>query len=964
MKQKTRLLLTTVLALAVAFSLCISMIFSAFAATEEVMQDGNYVGRTFNADYDKMIEDFAVSQPANQANYVSDGVLQVAYNGDENSNNMDGAIYKIASSTASTTTPWPYTHLVFEMSSPDGSATLEELAIHLREVGDASTTAAIDLNADILDPSSLTQIGTTKTAIALDLLVYVTNAELTSLVNGGLAGYHLVAKAGCTGTLVIHDVYLANLEGDEVPAFGAPGIKTLADFEKDGGVDQKVDDTIYWCGSEVGQIIPKHIALNNGEYTLAAGVANYENVALTVRGTGALTVGGVAWAELKGPDGNALPAITQNFATYVINLNASGLAASDVAIKLTATGEIDVKNAFLTNMEVAEAEIQQVPFIDASTAVRVDDFAYANKTPLGGDYDAAFADPANADAGVQYRLSYSNADKLSIANGMLTINATELGDGYVNFKTQSVKTIENYKYFVLKVKGEEGASLEGFRFGLGVDGNAPHIIWGNGGLKADTNLLIPALGASPYKTQDGWEYVVVDIAASGLGCGNTVDMYYSGAGKLHIDEMFYCNGLDRGISYQTTTFNAEALIEIDATAGAVGYVYNYLGNGTGMAQRYLVLDAKGENGAALNELRIEFAGAGGVYWFGENAQGVLLGTDGQMLPALTEEYQTYVIDLEKMGVEWQKITDIHLHATLAQGKISIKNAGFATLKIDEANTNYPSFNAEQSFSIGGNGGYQYVSHFYFGENVALNRYLAITVKGDEGIMNNELRLEFDGGIIKYWKDNEQLLLDPQGAPLGEITAEYNTFYIDLDAIGVPRTANYFHLHSTANTAANISIQKIGYATADKYNYATLAMPSFDTVKPQVTVTVPQTAQVGDSIQVQYVATDDVTAANDLQVAVNVTFGGTPVELENNTFVCEEGTYVVTVTVTDAEGNTANAEATITVTAKQNDNPPASSSGDDKPEPNESCFGSIGGGTIGLAMLLGVALVALRKKERE
>ena len=130
------------------------------------------------------------------------------------------------------------------------------------------------------------------------------------------------------------------------------------------------------------------------------------------------------------------------------------------------------------------------------------------------------------------------------------------------------------------------------------------------------------------------------------------------------------------------------------------------------------------------------------------------------------------------------------------------------------------------------------------------------------------------------------------------------------------------------------------------------------------MTVPQTAQVGDSIQVQYVATDDVTAANDLQVAVNVTFGGTPVELENNTFVCEEGTYVVTVTVTDAEGNTANAEATITVTAKQNDNPPASSSGEDKPEPNESCFGSIGGGTIGLAMLLGVALVALRKKERE
>lgn len=161
-------------------------------------------------------------------------------------------------------------------------------------------------------------------------------------------------------------------------------------------------------------------------------------------------------------------------------------------------------------------------------------------------------------------------DKVAVANGAPRIRRDQpQRAANINFKTQSVKNISDYQYFVLKVKGEGAASLNGFRFGLGVDGTATPIVWGNGGLKSDTNLTIPALGgANPYTTADGWQYIVVDVAASGLTAGNTVDMYYSGEGKLMIDEIFYCNGLARGGEMQ-----AHPLVTEETVIPETGYQY-------------------------------------------------------------------------------------------------------------------------------------------------------------------------------------------------------------------------------------------------------------------------------------------------------------------------------------------------------------------------------------------------------
>ncbi|MBS1399463.1 MAG: hypothetical protein HPZ86_01565 [Clostridia bacterium] len=948
-------------------------VWEADAATADVTEDGVYVGRAFDADYDKMLEDFAAAAPANtSAVYADDAVLSVTYNGDENSKTMDDAIYKISSGTVTATTPWPYTHLVFEMSSPDGSAKLGEMGLYLRELEDASTYGPVDFDADLLDPASATEIGASKTKIAVDMQTYATNAELTSMVNNGIAGYHLVAKAGQTGTVLLHDVYLANVDGDEIPDFKAQGTKALADFENGTKTDQKIDSSIYWCGSQVGVVIPKHVVLSDSSYTFAATEYEYSNLAVTVRGSGALSVNNKAWSALKGPDGEAVPAISADkFTTYVIDLASSGLGSSKAAFALAATGVVDVQNAFLTDMEVMDAGIQQIPFLDTKSAARVDDFTYASS--VYDNYDDAVKDTANADAGVQYRLSYSNADKVAVANGALVFDATNLGDGYINFKTQSVKNISDYQYFVLKVKGEGAASLNGFRFGLGVDGTATPIVWGNGGLKSDTNLTIPALGgANPYTTADGWQYIVVDVAASGLTAGNTVDMYYSGEGKLMIDEIFYCNGLARGGEMQ-----AHPIVTEETVIPETGYQYVW-GGGDATAKiggRYLTFEAKAENGGTLDGLRFAFDGSTvSPIWLSKNAEGTAVGMDGNLLPAVTGEYQTFIIDLEKSGVkDWSAITKIHLHATVEAGKVSVKNIGFATHKIVEKNT-IDFMTTEGSYTSDG-GAYKYLAGFDVSGNTAFNRYLAIKAKGTEGIMDDELRLEFvsdSGSVTAYWKDNETLLLDPDGAALKAITADYQIFYIDLDAIGVPRDFKNLHIHSTGNTTATLTIASIGFATTDAYKYADIVMPTFDSVKPTVNITTPATAVEGDKITVTYTASDNVTATEKLTVSIDVTLAGKPVELDaDNAFVASEGSYIVTVTVTDEEGNTASATQTITV-AKN------SGGGSDSGDPNSSsgggaepaggcngCGSIVSAGIVGGSVLIaGVAALLLRKKKED
>ena len=136
------------------------------------------------------------------------------------------------------------------------------------------------------------------------------------------------------------------------------------------------------------------------------------------------------------------------------------------------------------------------------------------------------------------------------------------------------------------------------------------------------------------------------------------------------------------------------------------------------------------------------------------------------------------------------------------------------------------------------------------------------------------------------------------------------------------------------------------ATASK----DVVVASSDTTKPTVTITVPTTASVGEEVLVTYTATDDTSAANKMNAVIEVTKDGAAVQLTNNRFTAEAGTYNIKVTVTDEAGNSTVATSTVTVAAQEAGNSEA------------GCGGSVVASVLGILALGAMAFAFGRKKK--
>ena len=77
-----------------------------------------------------------------------------------------------------------------------------------------------------------------------------------------------------------------------------------------------------------------------------------------------------------------------------------------------------------------------------------------------------------------------------------------------------------------------------------MDDKRSEVRWAHSELLSGNQLPTPPLDAEdyPYVTEDGWMYLIVDLALSQLT--TTVrgfDLFYSGDGKLYIDTIFFAN---------------------------------------------------------------------------------------------------------------------------------------------------------------------------------------------------------------------------------------------------------------------------------------------------------------------------------------------------------------------------------------------------------------------------------------
>ena len=1063
-----------------------------------VPKAGAEEAREFNPKYDAVFEDFdredisdTVSHTGN-VDFGEKAYLSVTFT-DEDSGNPDDAIFKQGQPGADQGAG----NIVLVMRAPHGDVELSDIILGTRysdsyQVYGKSFSELVD--ADMSELPELTA-NWQKYIINFansyeDDEVYLDTSGNPSNVrvnSGSILGLHIYAAEGASGTVDIQTIYTTTDDLDN-----NPGVRLMwNDFLGADTVDKTKNPNAWWAGSAKGIIRKRTVTIGAG------GVLNV----LKTEGTGKYEY---AVIEADGDLANLKVATTADGETWSEYVpHAAALAINDVkgfSLKYEGDDQVAVRRIFLTNFQEDQVA-SKYPYIDPFTTQKFDDFNVPT-SEINDDYEEMSTRPELVHANLYYRLSYRNGHLVEVKDGNLILDATELEENdYINYKSETKTPAVGYSYVVFKMKAEEGANLEGFRFNFG---QGDHV-WGNGGLKSDVGLPIAGLGENNPYHADGWSYVVVNIDASGLvlpnGQASTIDLYYSGTGKLYIDEIFFANDLfdektevkldamvkeyalegdyaylgyvpaDNylGHRYLKLTFkNAEnadlgtlrlefpsgtfwfsensagtlltangtlvpemgadeQTVYIDLYASGVnldfkGFHFHSSGAGTGdfeivdaaLVSKYadaldmentLVLDDegspfigayepegdgygylgyvyapntelhthllityKGEEGADLSNLRLEFT-SGGMFWFSENAEGTLRTITGDLIPAVSTEAQTVIVDLKASGVGLA-FDGFHIHSNGSEtGKFEILDAKLLS-KADKRE-----FDLEGSLVLDDEGspfigayepegdGYGYLGYVY-APNTELHTHLLITYKGEEGADLSNLRLEFTSGGMFWFSENaEGTLRTITGDLIPAVSTEAQTVIVDLEASGVDLAFDGFHIHSNGAETGKFEILD-ARLLSEKFIYGDLLaeLPAYETpdiTPPNVKITTPTTAEPG-TISVTYDVSDDVSAEDKIEIEIEVKKGSETVTLTDNAFEATPGVYTVTVKARDEAGNEGEDVIQITVEEPQDPEEPK------EPEAPKGCKGckdAAAPGTLAFMGLMGLAFFLIRRKRK-
>ena len=593
-----------------------------------------------------------------------------------------------------------------------------------------------------------------------------------------ILGFHLYATGECAQMIEIEEVFLMNA-----------GEKFVIDNFDRADVG-KNDDLCWWRGSK-GFIVRQGMKLKDSKVAVNAEIGEYENIGLTLFGdtTGTtiapVTADGagtaVAWSDLKDADGNAVSnAVNGAYYSLTAHFENSGIDVSNViGFEISSTTEVYLADVFLTNFKDKEA-VTIYPKVDAENASMFDNF---NRTQSGfnGDYDASSSNQTVLDAGLDYALSYNNGDKVSVADGHVTFDATNLAENdYINFKEGNDGSYHGEKYLVLSVKLEDGATLDDFRFNVGNGVTYVKDMYSAAGLSVpmvhDENYV--------YTTADGFMWLVIDLAESGMVASNYIDFYYSGTGKLLIDAAFYA---DEYVRYnEIETFNLGA-------ADLSGYAYMGYIYGAPQAKYLRATFTSQTEGQTLKSLR--FGTGNGEHWFKDGNIKDIKGNVISGDTVIPSSGLTVIIDLEASGMA---LGDIHLHGGGFDG-----SAGDITMVATTLSTKL--YNEVETFNLSAAdlAGYAYVGYIYGAPQA---KYIRVTFTSQtEGQTLKSLR--FGTGNGEHWfKDGN--VKDVNGnAITGDtvIPAEGLTVIIDIEASGMALGDIHVHGGGFDGSAGDITM---------------------------------------------------------------------------------------------------------------------------------------------------------------
>lgn len=782
--------------------------------TEENLPEGTVV-RDYNPAFDTMVDDFSGETSTGTlsdtgATYQSKPYLKVALHSkwDEGTTSdsermvpttPDRAIYKMATGTydlvsmdaigfrvrlAKGSTPIALSNLIFGCRGAD---TVQVYPINLANAVDADSSPLEEIGYEYKD-----LMISVKNSVDDNVMYANPDGTASSLqVTSTMLGFHLYATGDFKGDIEIEEVFA--IKGST---------RTVIDNFNRATVGNGLENA-YWAGS-TGTIEGRRAVINEGgSYKVSkADATPAANVALSVKGdsTG-LTVTpvkangdegtAVAWSELKDSEGKALPTILKNtYASYVVDIEKSGLGSDVVGVKLSSTTEVSVNKVFLTDL--VDVVAQDYPAIE-----RTGVFDNFNRTQnsFTSDWDASATDPIVVNAGLNGCVSYNGAELISIGNGALKLGAT---DDYINFVECSKTGVEGAKYLVFRMKTE--GTLDNFR--IMVDNMSQPVYFNDwyaapGTLSKDTPYVDSTSGYSLY---------VIDLEESGLGSmKDQITFFYTGTADLFIDEVFYANDMSRETEVVSAKLN-EADLVADFSTGDYVYVGNcYVGDSDIVA-----VTLKGDGETTLEAIRFELGGK--QAWFKDG----IVDVHGDLIDyttALPTEDVTYYIPLRANGLEKGDGT-LHIHAGAYNGiKGSLTITALGTYNYVPNTKVVMAENKEVS-----NNAYNYICGN--DGHIAGPKYLTMVVTGDLSTM----RIEDAAGNEWWAKDGKIILADGSVLDASTPFAEETTIVIDLVATGLSNNVQ-IHIHNGGAVDTTVTFKSITL-TADNLNYSEIMSALF------------------------------------------------------------------------------------------------------------------------------------------
>lgn len=279
----------------------------------------------------------------------------------------------------------------------------------------------------------------------------------TAVTSTDLEGIHIYAENDVGGVLDIDyisygpDVFLNEFRGE--------GDLMAMAKTSDAGA--------YWTGSTYGEVIKRAVTMTGeSSFTVVKDTAVGKFAYAVIEAEGdianlkiATTTDGTTFGEAKAYDG------------YSVNLTGDETGFEFI---YSGEGSVKINRIYLTN-NITQAPATAMPVINAASASILEDFSVSQSGFTGVWEDMSTA-PELETAGLDYRLSYNNGDMVEVKDGCLVFDATDLGDGYINYKFKS-KSAAQGKYVILKVKGEGGANVDMLRFALGSPDEYHYLAW-------------------------------------------------------------------------------------------------------------------------------------------------------------------------------------------------------------------------------------------------------------------------------------------------------------------------------------------------------------------------------------------------------------------------------------------------------------------------------------------------------